>query len=104
MEKRRIVVSIKFSEQELDLIDGYAYDTNRKRSAYIREVVLGKVPRQKPPDEFYEILKQLRYISNSLNQIAVRAHKLNRIDELKYQKEVDTLNEFILEVKKKFLT
>lgn len=103
MEKRRNVVSVKFSDKELELVDEYAYETNRLRSTYIRDIVLGRTPRQRPPEAFYDVLKELRYISNNLNQLAIKAHKLNYIDELKYQQEVDTLNNLILEIKNKYL-
>lgn len=103
MEKRRNVVSVKFSDNELEMIDNYAYETNRMRSTYIREVALGKTPRQRPPQDFYEILKQLRYISNSLNQIAIKANKFGFIDELRYREEVEKMNSFILDVKQKYL-
>ena len=103
MDKKRNIISVKFSDKELDLIDNYAYETGRRRSTYIRDVVLGKPPRQKPPEEFYEILKMLRYMSSNLNQLAIKANKLKMIDELQYKKEVEILNQFILDVKNKFL-
>lgn len=103
MEKRRKVVSVKFSEPELELIDEYAYKTKMKRSTYIRITSLGIIPKEKPPKEFYSVLKELRYISNSINQIALKTNTKDYIDEPKYRMESERLNDLILEIKRKYL-
>lgn len=100
---RRNVVSVKFNDIELEKLDEFAMKTGRKRSTYIRQVALGYKPKEKPPIEFYDVIKELRYLNTSLNQIAKKAHALNYIDVPRYEKEIKHLNEFILKTKEKFL-
>ena len=50
------------------------------RSAYIRRMIDGVVPQERPPLEFHKILQQMRYISNNMNQLAKRANATNHVD------------------------
>lgn len=77
--------------------------TGLSESEVIRLLISNFEPREKPPQEFYESLKDLRAIGNNLNQIARKANSLDIIDKQFYQREVNKLNEFILEFKKEFL-
>ena len=77
--------------------------TGLSESEVIRLLISNFEPREKPSQEFYESLKDLRAIGNNLNQIARKANALDIIDKQFYQREVNKLNEFILEFKKEFL-
>lgn len=72
-------------------------------SELIRELTNNYEPREKPPEQFYEAIKQIRAVGNSLNQLARKANALGFIDKLQYKKNVDTLNSFILDIKREFL-
>ena len=103
MSKRINVISVKFSDGELDLIDKMAFKTCRKRSTYIRETSLGYKPKEKPPEDFYEVLKQLRYLNNNLNQITSTAHSLGVINEKYYDKQMQMVRELVIDMKRKYL-
>ena len=103
MSKRINIISVKFSDTELDLIDKMAFKTCRKRSTYIRETSLGYKPKEKPPEDFYEVLKQLRYLNNNLNQITVKAHSFGVINEQDYDKQMQMIRELVLDMKRKYL-
>ena len=70
----------------------------------IRNLIIDFEPKEKPDDRFYDVMKQLHGIGNSLNQLARKAHSLNFIDAPYYKKEADRFNKFIIQVKKEFLT
>lgn len=103
MSRRINVISVKFNDRELDLIDKMAFKTCRKRSTYIRETSLGYTPREKPPQDFYEVLKQLRYLNNNLNQITTKAHSFGLINEKDYDKQMQMIRELVLDMKRKYL-
>lgn len=103
MSNRINIVSVKFNDKELDLIDKMAFKTCRKRSTYIRETSLGYKPKEKPPEDFYEVLKQLLYLNNNLNQITVKAHSLGMINEQDYNKQIQMIRELVLNMKRKYL-
>ena len=48
-------------------------------------------------------MKMLRNTANNLNQLAKRANLNGFIDEVAYKKEVEKLDDFIYEIKSKFL-
>ena len=103
MNRRIKVVSVKFSEPELKKIDEMAFKTCRMRSTYIREVALGYTPQERPSKEFNEVLKQLRYLNNNLNQLTVKAHSFGFIDARKNDKLVEQINSLIVEMKRNYL-
>lgn len=103
MERKIKIVSVKFSESELEQIDKMAFKTCRMRSTFIREVALGYSPREKPSEDFNEVIKQLRYLNNNLNQLVAKAHSIGFIDNKKYDKQVKEINSLIISMRKKYL-
>lgn len=77
--------------------------TGLSESEVIRLLISNFEPREKPSQQFYESLKDLRAIGNNLNQIARKANAIDIIDKEFYHREVKKLNEFMLEFKKEFL-
>ena len=61
-------------------------------SNLIRSLINDYNPKPKPPEEFYELLKLLRIISNNMNQIATKANTYDFIDEDFYKENVERLN------------
>ena len=58
--------------------------------------------KEKPDERFYEYIKEIRAIGNNLNQIAHKCNVLGIVDKT-YQEEVTKLNNFMIEIKKKYL-
>ena len=103
MNRRLKIVSVKFNENELKRVDEMAFKTCRMRSTYIREVALGYTPQEKPSADFDEVIRQLRYLNNNMNQLTAKAHSLGFIDEKKYDNQVRQINSLIIEMKRKYL-
>lgn len=72
-------------------------------SELLRCLISDFEPREKPPEKFYESIKQIRGLANNMNQLARRANALGFIDELEYKKNADKVNQFIIEIKEEFL-
>lgn len=100
---REIIISVKYSDEELEQIDFNAERTGRKRSTYIRETSLGVVPKEMPSNRFYEDMKCIRSISNNLNQLTKRAHAYGYVNDEKLEEEIKKLNKFMLKIKSKYL-
>ena len=103
MRNRGIKKQVWLSEEEAYLLKLKSEMAGITASDLIRNLIVGYEPREKPPVEFYEAIKQLRRIGNSLNQIAHKANALGFVDEIYYKKEVEKLNQFILDIKKEYL-
>ncbi len=91
------------SDEEIEALELKSKKVGLNESEYIRKLILGYEPREKPDDRFYETMKQLRAIGNNLNQIARKANSLNFVDYPLYKAEAEKWNNFILDIKKEFL-
>lgn len=103
MRKRNIKKTFYLSDEEDKLLKEKASKIGYNESEVIRNLILGFEPREKPDERFYDSIKLLRAISNNLNQIAIRANKLNYIDKEKYFEEANNLEKIILDIKKEIL-
>ena len=72
-------------------------------SDYIRHLIIGYKPKEKPPEQFYEDIKGIRNIGNNINQIARIANAKGIIDVPHLKKEIDKLDQLIIEIKSKYL-
>lgn len=103
MRKRTLKKTFYLSDEEDNMLKEKASKVGYNESEVIRNLIKNFEPREKPDERFYEFIKLLRSMSNNLNQLATKAHSLGYIDEIKYNKEVDKVEKFILEIKKEFL-
>ena len=94
------MLTLRVSDAELDVINGYAKKSGLSRSAYLRETVIGKTPPIRyeivyNSPEILKIFSNLANITGNLNQIA---HHLNAgrgwTDDLRRE-----VNEAIVEVR-----
>lgn len=104
MRKRNIKKQIWLNREESNQLKKKAKKVGLNEATLVRNLILGFEPKEKPDDRFYEVMKELRTIGNNLNQIAKKANYLNYIDTGMYCEEVDKLNNFIISIKKEFLT
>lgn len=101
LREKQIVFSTTYEEYKEIKIRAEKVGLNL--SDYIRNRAVGFEPREKPPKEFYEAIKQIRMIGNNINQIARLANETGILDELTCKQQFDKLNELIIEIKKEFL-
>ncbi|MBE6147874.1 MAG: plasmid mobilization relaxosome protein MobC [Firmicutes bacterium] len=101
--QRRFKKQVWYTQEEIVILDEKIKKSGLKQSDYFRKCTLDKEIKEKPDKEFYEALKLFRAVSNNLNQIAVKAHKLGFIDELAYKKEVLKLDSFIDDIRTKYI-
>lgn len=101
--QRRIKKQVWYTEDEIIILNEKIKKSGLKQSDYFRKCTLDKEIKEKPDKNFYEALKLFRAISNNLNQIAIKAHKLGFVDELAYKKEVTKLDDFIDDIRAKYI-
>ena len=103
MRERNKQISFWMKDSEFENLKNKADKCGLSVSSFIRQCINKTTFIEKPGEEFYESINVLRNLSNNLNQIAVKAHIYGYIEEEKYFKEVNKLEEFIMEVKRKIL-
>lgn len=102
MAKKKCI-KIRLSEEHLHRLNEIVSRTSLSREEYLRCLIFGTVPKEKPSDDFLEVIKQLRRIGNNLNQLTMVAHKTGSIDIVRYKKDIAELNKNILEIREKVL-
>lgn len=103
MRKRNIRLMVRLNENENKALLKSIEETGMSKEKYIRSLICGSVPKQKPSTDFLDTISQLRRIGNNLNQLAMIAHKTGSIDMIRYKKDIAELNKNILEIREKVL-
>ncbi len=91
MRTRNKQIILRLNDEELNTLDAMVARTNLSRESFLRKMIAGYRIVEKPDIEYFEILKQLRYIGNNVRQIAIRAHAIRHIDSEKYEQYADEL-------------
>ena len=103
MRERTIKKNFWLNSEEDRILKEKCTKANISESEYFRKIILNYEIKEKPDQEFYNAMKDLRGIAVNVNQIARKANSLNFIDVSQYKKISKELNKFILEIKEKFL-
>ena len=98
MRKRNNKVQFWLSLREVNLLDERAKKCGLSRTAYVRHLVNGFMPRDVPPPDYFSMMRELYGIGRNLNQIAQKAHVLGVIDAQRYDEESKKLEEVIRKI------
>ena len=98
MQTRFIKKQILVSREEDQLIRQKAEQVGMNVSAYMRSRALDYNPKEKPPKEFYDAIKEIRKVGINLNQIAHKANALNFIDVPYYKKQVEICQLLVIQL------
>lgn len=92
-----------FNDEEEYAIKELCNKSGMNESDIVRNLILGNSIKEAPTDKFYEVVRDLRSISNNINQLTKKAHSLGFIDEREYREEVTKLDILIDDLKLQFL-
>lgn len=88
MNKRIIEIKVRLNRKEAEMLNKRVKKSGLSREAYLRHLIVGSVPRDAPPPDYYSMMRELYRIGNNLNQVAQQAHALNVIDVQRYDSAV----------------
>lgn len=88
MRKRNIEVKIRLNQKEAVTLDNHVRLSGLTREAYLRQLILGYVPKPSPPPDFHPFMDEMHRVGNALSAIAMQTHEQNLIDTNKYDQEV----------------
>ncbi len=100
MRKRQHRVEVYLSDKEYDMLTKNVEKTGLSREAYLRSLIANTVPKELPPMQFFDVLRELRQLNVNMNQIALKAHTLNLIDAPYYEKCHKELQSVVGEIKR----
>jgi len=91
------------NEREAEVLYKCVKKSGLSRESYIRTVLSGSVPREKPDDRFYAVMRDLSAIANNVSQLARKATVFGSIDAPMLQSEAGKWAGFQLDVRRAFL-
>jgi hypothetical protein len=77
---------IRFTEKEYEQLCKYADKAGLPKTTYIRQMINGCRPKERPDMDFLEFKQGLYHLGNNLNQIAHLAHKFGSFHEARLQR------------------
>ncbi|MDO4317232.1 MAG: ribbon-helix-helix protein, CopG family [Lachnospiraceae bacterium] len=80
---------LRLTAEELAHLDAMVARTNLSREEFLRKMIAGYTIVEKPDIDYFEVIRQLRYIGNNLRQMAIRAHALYLIDADRVMQRTD---------------
>ena len=81
---------IRFTEKEYERLCKHAKKAGLPKTTYIRHMINGVWPKERPPAVYWPLLSELHHIGNNLNQLTYMAHRLGGI-HVKRLEEMYTL-------------
>ena len=102
MRDRNIEKHFFFDKSEAQDLARKAKKAGLSQSALVRHLVRGYSPREKPDDRFFEVMRQLAALSDSMNQIARKANALGLVDAQYYRQQAEQLQQFEIDVYARF--
>lgn len=103
MRMRGIKRQFWLDEKENKTLKENAKKVGLSESSYIRNLIMGYKPKEKPTEAMFEILNQLKGIGINFNQIARKANILDYVDAPLYRKNYEKWAELEKALRKEFL-
>ena len=98
IRNRNIKIQLWLNRAEARTLQEKARRSRLPVAAYLRHLINGVVPKEAPPPDFFTMMRELHYIGNNLNQIAMKAHALNVIDAKHYDDSVLLFEEAVQKI------
>lgn len=89
---------MRMSEGELAAPRAHVARTGWSQEAYVRSVLAGSVPPERPSAAYREMARELRAIGANLNQIARKANAIGAVDAARYDVEARRLERALIEI------
>ena len=89
---------IRFSEKEYDRLCKYAAKAGIPKTTYIRHMINGCQPKEKPPVDFWTFMKELYALGNSLDQFTMAIRRFGGVNAAKLEETSKQYGQFLLAV------
>ena len=98
MRTRTKTFSVRLSEKEHQKLTNAIAKCGTTKSAFIRTIANLYIPKEKPPDKYYEFIRELSELGNSLYQISSVAKSEGIFDIEKLDEQLKNLDTLLLEI------
>ena len=104
MRVRNNRMMLRLSDNEYQTLKKWSEKVGVPREVYLRMLIMGTQPKEKPSADFYSMIRVLNAIGNSMNQIAKVANSKGLINVKAYEENAHKLNGLIIEIGKSVFT
>jgi hypothetical protein len=98
MMNRNIKITFRLNDAERARFKKRVKKSGLSQESYLRHIINGLAPTEKPPPDFHAMMGELRSIGNSLGQVAQKAHALNALDAKRYDESAAMLDRAIVDI------
>ena len=95
IRNRNVKIQLWLNKPQARNLQEKARRSHLSVAAYLRHLINGVVPKEAPPPDFFAMMRELHYIGNNLNQLAMEAHALNAIDAKRYDEGVQLFRDAV---------
>ena len=97
-------MTLRLNDKEHNTLIKAAEKVGVPKEVYIRMLIMGTTPKERPTADFYNMTRELNAIGNSINQIAKVANSKGFSNVKAYEENAHKLNGFIVEISKAVFT
>ena len=103
MRKRRIKKNFWFDEEEDNALKNLSKISGKTEVQVIRKLITGATIKEKPPQEFYEIMKELLHFRKDIKTIKELSRFTKQLDTKRVEKTLDGIDELRIRIAEKYL-
>ena len=98
MRNRTKTFSVRLSEEEYEALNKAIAKTGLTKSAFIRTVARGYLPKQRPPNDYDKMMSELTDIATNISSISNGTFNIHKIDTEFLRGQAERLDKVILRI------
>ena len=98
MRIRNHRVEVRLNDAEYAKLAATVARAGISREGFLRHLIGGYAPREKPPPDYYAMMEELRRVGGNLNQIARAVHTFGKIDAKEYDENAALYREILRKI------
>lgn len=100
MKENKVKISVRLNEKEHKHLQHQAENAGLKMEPFIRKLIMGADIQPRPPDNVVQLIREINYIGNNINQIAKKVNTENNVSQSQLEEILHLLDEIYREVKR----
>ena len=100
MKENKIKISVRLNEKEHKHLQRQAENAGLKMEPFIRKLIMGADIQPRPPDNIVQLIREINFIGNNINQIAKKVNTENNVSQSQLEEIFHLLGEIYREVKR----
>lgn len=100
MNTRTNAVIVRLTDKEKKQLQRQAENAGLKMEPFIRKLIMGSDIQPRPPDNVVQLIREINFIGNNINQIAKKVNTENNVSQSQLEEILHLLGEIYREVKR----